>query len=224
MPGLTLVPVPAPTSAPATERGAERGHRERDPHTLPTFTDASIHEPTSPVLYLPPLLSALPRRISHTNSNAKEAATGNHDFYNQYYDRAPAHPTGLDIPKLPPHPDRLHPTATRLPDIDPASLALHRALHFLKPHDGFERLPYAEAFNWDEIGAAYRSDGSPTGEIEREWYIVAFRSRRRAGSDSAREFRFMLYCIRGIFLPTSRSQLYTRRIGWLTKKRYKTEG
>lgn len=135
------------------------------------------------MLYLPPLLSALPRHI--TNTNAKEASAGNHEFYNQYYDRTTSHPTGLDIPKLPPHPDRLHPTATRLPDIDPASLALHRALHFLKPRDGFAKLPYAEAFNWGEIGAAYRSDGVPRGEIEREWYIVAFRSRRREGSDSA---------------------------------------
>lgn len=190
MPGLTFVPVSL--SAPATDRETEGG-RERDPHALPTFTDASLHEPTSPVLYLPPLLSALPRHI--TNTNAKEASAGNHEFYNQYYDRTTSHPTGLDIPKLPPHPDRLHPTATRLPDIDPASLALHRALHFLKPRDGFAKLPYAEAFNWGEIGAAYRSDGVPRGEIEREWYIVAFRSRRREGSDSAREFGSILCCV-----------------------------
>ncbi|KAG8710706.1 hypothetical protein FRC08_016811 [Ceratobasidium sp. 394] len=179
MPGLTLVPVQP--SAPAVP--AERGQGERDPHTLPTFTNASIRDPTVPVLYLPPLLSALPRSISDTQE--RPATKGNHDYYNQYYGRVP--PTITPLPKLPPHPDRLHPTATRLPDIDPASLSLHRALHFLKPREGFAKLPYAETFNWDEIGNAYHSDEGvdAKGELEREWYVVAFRSRRKAGSDSA---------------------------------------
>ncbi|KAG8687210.1 hypothetical protein FRC09_013633 [Ceratobasidium sp. 395] len=179
MPGLTLVPVQP--SAPAAT--VEHDHGGRDPHALPSFTNASLRDPTSPVLYLPPLLSALPRSISYTKEPS--TTTGNHDYYNQYYSRASSSPAPL--PKLPPHPDRLHPTATRLPDIDPASLSLHRALHFLKPNEGFARLPYAEAFNWDEVGNAYHSDEGTgaKGELEREWYVVAFRSRRKEGSDSA---------------------------------------
>ncbi|QRV94116.1 hypothetical protein RhiJN_22134 [Ceratobasidium sp. AG-Ba] len=178
MPGLTLVPVQPPAPAPAP-----RGNGERDPHALPTFTNASLQDPTTPVLYLPPLLSALPRVIQEPKE--RSANTGNHDYYNEYYSRAPS--KGVPLPKLPPHPDRLQPTATRLPDIDPASLSLHRALHFLKPKEGFARLPYAEVFNWDEIGNAYHSEDGigVKGELEREWYVVAFRSRRKAGSDSA---------------------------------------
>ncbi|KAG8747133.1 hypothetical protein FRC10_002182 [Ceratobasidium sp. 414] len=179
MPGLTFVPVqPAVPAAPA-----ERGHGERDPHVLPTFTNASVRDPTVPVLYLPPLLSALPRSIPDIQE--RPATKGNHDYYNQYYGRVL--PTVMPLPKLPPHPDRLHPTATRLPDIDPASLSLHRALHFLKPKEGFAKLPYTEVFNWDGIGNAYHSDESvgAEGEVEREWYVVAFRSRRKPGSDGA---------------------------------------
>ncbi|KDN44487.1 hypothetical protein RSAG8_05534, partial [Rhizoctonia solani AG-8 WAC10335] len=179
MPGLTLVPVqPRATAAPVTR--SEGQQQERDPHTLPTFTNESVHAPQEPVLYLPPLLSALPTSLS---SRARDLSRGNHDHYNQHYGRASE---TTDLPKLPPHPDRLGPTATRLPDIDPASLSLHRALHVLKPRKGFANLPYAEAFNWDEISAAYRSevDKIADGELEREWYVVAFRSRRKAGSDS----------------------------------------
>jgi hypothetical protein len=57
----------------------------------------------------------------------------------------------------------------------------------LKPKEGFTKLPYAEIFNWDEIGNAYHSDEGvgAEGEVEREWYVVAFRSRRKPGSDSA---------------------------------------
>lgn len=182
MPGLTFIPI-QPQAAPQPD--AER--QERDPHLLPTFTNKSIHEPTEPVLYLPPLLSALPASLS-SKTLKPSRSRGNHDYYNQYYDR-PTDPVAL--PKLPPHPDRLHPTATRLPNIDPASLSLHRALHFLKPREGFARLPYAEVFNWGDIGAAYRSDDEKvaSGELEREWYVVAFRSRRKAGSDSGRKSR-----------------------------------
>ncbi|KAH6910428.1 hypothetical protein BKA70DRAFT_1221026 [Coprinopsis sp. MPI-PUGE-AT-0042] len=54
-------------------------------------------------------------------------------------------------------------TATRLPDIDPASLSLHKALHHFQPVTS----EYAEL----------------PEEDEREWYCVAFRSQRKAGSD-----------------------------------------
>ncbi|KAF8070171.1 hypothetical protein FPV67DRAFT_1486517 [Lyophyllum atratum] len=67
-------------------------------------------------------------------------------------------------------------TETRLPDIDPASLSLHKALHHFKPLDtDYVSKPYAEAFNWSQLVL-------PEDE-EREWYCVVFRSKRKAGSD-----------------------------------------
>ena len=67
-------------------------------------------------------------------------------------------------------------TETRLPDIDPASLSLHKALHKFAPKDAdYAATPYAEAFNWTELSL-------PEDE-EREWYCVVFRSKRKAGSD-----------------------------------------
>ncbi|KAJ7045507.1 hypothetical protein C8F04DRAFT_1065046 [Mycena alexandri] len=67
-------------------------------------------------------------------------------------------------------------TQTRLPDIDPASLSLHKALHHFKPNDAdYANTPYEEAFNWDQLTL-------PEHE-EREWYCVVFRSKRKAGSN-----------------------------------------
>jgi hypothetical protein len=71
-------------------------------------------------------------------------------------------------------------TSTHLPSIDPVSLSLHKALHKFKPRDSqYASKPYGEAFNWADLQL-------PVDE-EREWYCVAFRSRRRHGSDSARK-------------------------------------
>jgi len=68
------------------------------------------------------------------------------------------------------------PTETRLPDIDPASLSLHKALHRFRPlTDAYADVPYTAGFNWDDLEL-------PEDE-EREWYVVAFRSRRKDGSD-----------------------------------------
>lgn len=117
----------------------------RDPHDLPTFYSSG--EPTTPILYLPPLLSSLPNNISSLEVDT-------------------SHPP-LTI-------DRFD---THLPDIDPASLALHKALHRFQPlSDAYADVPYADGFNWHELDL-------PADE-EREWYIVAFRSIRKAGSDS----------------------------------------
>lgn len=67
-------------------------------------------------------------------------------------------------------------TETRLPDIDPASLSLHKALHHFKPlTPDYAEIPYGEAFNWDNLRL-------PEDE-EREWYCVVFRSQRKAGSN-----------------------------------------
>ncbi|KAJ7901819.1 hypothetical protein B0H14DRAFT_3723415 [Mycena olivaceomarginata] len=69
-------------------------------------------------------------------------------------------------------------TETRLPDIDPASLSLHKALHYFRPRDeNYARHPYSEGFNWDQLVL-------PEHE-EREWYCVVFRSKRKAGSDGS---------------------------------------
>lgn len=78
----------------------------------------------------------------------------------------------------PPIPQRSPPliTETRLPDIDPASLSLHKALHHFKPVNAdYASALYAEAFNWSDLVL-------PEHE-EREWYCVVFRSKRKAGSD-----------------------------------------
>ncbi|KAF9452371.1 hypothetical protein P691DRAFT_697331 [Macrolepiota fuliginosa MF-IS2] len=121
--------------------------KERNPHDVPIFDSKSLIEPTAPILYLPPLLSSLPEKI---NVAPEEAAPN---------------------PEYPPLV-----TETRLPDIDPASLSLHKALHRFRPlTPDYAATPYAEAFNWDELIL-------PQDE-EREWYCVVFRSKRKAGSD-----------------------------------------
>ncbi|KAJ6625665.1 hypothetical protein B0H10DRAFT_2002676 [Mycena sp. CBHHK59/15] len=67
-------------------------------------------------------------------------------------------------------------TQTRLPDIDPASLSLHKALHHFRPRSAdYASMPYSEAFNWDQLAL-------PEHE-ERDWYCVVFRSKRKPGSD-----------------------------------------
>lgn len=71
-------------------------------------------------------------------------------------------------------------TDTRLPDIDPVSLSLHKALHYFKPrNDKYASTPYGIAFNWADLVL-------PLDE-EREWYVVAFRSTRKEGSDGSRK-------------------------------------
>ncbi|KAJ7680311.1 hypothetical protein DFH06DRAFT_973162 [Mycena polygramma] len=115
------------------------GADERDPHSLPVFDE----DKSSPILYLPPLLSSLPESF-------------------------PSNPVPHDNPPLI--------TQTRLPDIDPASLSLHKALHHFRPYDDkYASTPYAQAFNWDRLVL-------PAHE-ERDWYCVVFRSKRKAGSD-----------------------------------------
>jgi hypothetical protein len=72
-------------------------------------------------------------------------------------------------------------TETRLPDIDPTSLSLHKALHQFRPSSpDYANTAYEQAFNWSELRL-------PKGE-EREWYCVVFRSRRKAGSDGICEY------------------------------------
>ncbi|KAG1870194.1 hypothetical protein DFJ58DRAFT_765101 [Suillus subalutaceus] len=66
---------------------------------------------------------------------------------------------------------------TRLPDIDPALLSLHKALHHFRPATPYyAEVPYDEAFNWTEL--------EPSENEERDWYCVAFRSKRLPGSET----------------------------------------
>ncbi|KAG6337081.1 hypothetical protein ID866_1992 [Astraeus odoratus] len=68
-------------------------------------------------------------------------------------------------------------TETHLPDIDPVSLSLHKALHHFSPlSGGYASLPYDQAFNWSDLRLPF--------DEEREWYAVVFRSKRKPESDS----------------------------------------
>ncbi|KAI0793230.1 hypothetical protein C8Q75DRAFT_550689 [Abortiporus biennis] len=117
-----------------------------DPHRLPEFNSTSLTSPSAPILYLPPLLSSLPQGYNH------------------------AFPPSSDKPYKPLN------TESRLPDIDPASLALHKALHEFRPITAeYAETAYAEAFNWGDLQLPEY--------LEREWYCVVFRSKRKQDSD-----------------------------------------
>lgn len=78
--------------------------------------------PEDPILYLPPLLSPLPDHARHEHR---------HDG---------------------PSEEELSNFDTRLPDIDPASLVLHQALHQFHPIDEqYAKRKYSKAFNWEEL-------------------------------------------------------------------------
>lgn len=69
-------------------------------------------------------------------------------------------------------------TDTHLPSIDPASLRLHAALRHLRPlTNAYAFVPYAAAFNWAALDLGLGPDSA------REWYVVAFRSRRSPAAD-----------------------------------------
>ncbi|KAF8586705.1 hypothetical protein K439DRAFT_1386773 [Ramaria rubella] len=137
MPGLTFT-IP---NHPAELLSRSDHDSSRDPHNIPTFEPGT----STPILYLPPLLSSLPASYP-----------------------TPQLETSLHHPPLI--------TETRLPDIDPASLSLHRALHYFRPiDDQYAARPYTSAFHWDQLQLPE--------EDEREWYCVAFRSLRKDGSD-----------------------------------------
>lgn len=132
--------------------------QSHDPHHLPKFSSTSLTKPTQPILYLPPLLSSLPYTYpTHIPFSSSRSTKSNSD--------SKSNPLT---------------TETRLPDIDPASLSLHKALHHFAPRDDrYAAVGYEEAFNWDELRLP--------AEEEREWYCVAFRSLRKPGSESGRE-------------------------------------
>jgi len=91
-----------------------------DPHLVPAFS--ADDPPSSPVLYLPPILSALPPGYTHRSLFL-----------------VPGGPTPLS-------------TDSHLPSIDEASLSLHRALHHFRPiTPEYASVSYPDAFNWDEL-------------------------------------------------------------------------
>ncbi|GAA5837913.1 hypothetical protein JCM11251_004697 [Rhodosporidiobolus azoricus] len=123
-------------------------------------------------LYLPPLLSLLPESISSSGYSTR-------------------YPSGTNTPaSISPTPLSSPPTAavqytlTRLPSIDAVSLSLHAALHSFRPVTPHYAIsPYASAFNWEELVledvSTAEGDVVDVVDEEHEWYIVAFRSRRR---------------------------------------------
>lgn len=182
--GAGLAPAPAPIDIPgrspsSSSRSSSRSSRGRDasPKSLPNLNDTARS---------PHGLSNLPavagRRISATSLAAP--------LFQAHHQPPPAaavpEPHADPILYLPPLLSRLPHEAvpdpsdefeTRLPDIDPASLALHQALHYLRPLGaGYARRAYPLAFNWHELALP--------AAAEREWYAVVFRSRRRPESES----------------------------------------
>ncbi|KAI0341924.1 hypothetical protein BDW22DRAFT_218789 [Trametopsis cervina] len=85
-------------------------------------------------------------------------------------------PPGYTHPPEPTSNYRPLTTDTHLPDIDPVSLLLHKALHNFQPVTSeYSVTPYDKAFNWKDLTLPEDS--------EREWYCVVFRSKRKEGSD-----------------------------------------
>jgi len=138
-----------------------------------------------PFLFLPPLLSRLPISAAPSSSRDRDdvgpalfdsaRAASSQSGYAAELDGADSAPVAY--------------TTSHLPTIDPASQALHHALHAFRPvTPRYATSPYADSFNWPDL----RLEDDSTGRVKRgarEWYIVAFRSRRNAGlpEDRARE-------------------------------------
>ncbi|GAA5868630.1 hypothetical protein JCM3774_003605 [Rhodotorula dairenensis] len=145
--------VEAEQRALCTVEDAIAAIRERSGLTTVSHRGESLAAP-DPLLYLPPLLSRLPSDSSSPSTSAPHPTTG--ESFIDY-------------------------TASHLPRIDAASLALHRALHAFRPTTPLYAIaPYPASFNWSDIVLEDELEGSVRTH-EREWYIVAFRSKRRQG-------------------------------------------
>lgn len=143
--------------------GSARGRRRSDEleavdaqtisshHTLPSVVDEVEISPT-PILYLPPLLSPLPER-AHEYAHSRDR---NHDYHEhsrvevkEVVEFADSRQTLSESNE---QVDPLRDFTTRLPHIDPASLALHQTLHHFKPlSNAYASLPYDKAFNWSSL-------------------------------------------------------------------------
>lgn len=124
---------------------------ERAAHELPRFEGA---DPTAPILYLPPLLSALPKTY-HGEVVPESSASSSSSDSDDDHSHAHAH----------------NYTETHLPSIDPVSLSLHRALHKFRPlDDRYANVPYGQAFNWAKLDLPL--------EEEREWLVLGLPATR----------------------------------------------
>lgn len=100
---------------------------------------------TTPLLYLPPLLSRLPVTSSPATPTV---STPEEDAKRAFSFEDPC--VGL--------------TQSSLPAIDDASVALHNALFKFRPTtENYYYLPYAESFNWNELVLPV--------EVQREWSV-----------------------------------------------------
>ncbi|KAL9110286.1 MAG: hypothetical protein Q9227_005193 [Pyrenula ochraceoflavens] len=119
--------------------------------TIPPQLPQQLNSPPTDTVYLPPLLSRLPQALLASASELPSPAPG--------------------------LPSAVGYTTSRLPSIDPASVALHKALlNFHAVTSNYATSPYQDAFNWSELELPL--------EVEREWYIVAFRSLRHPHSNT----------------------------------------
>ncbi|WWD17497.1 hypothetical protein CI109_101938 [Kwoniella shandongensis] len=133
-------------------------HQVSAHHSLPETTDEIS---TDPILFLPPLLSPLPNDQHHHHAH-------------EHGEHGHGHEQQLVLQGLI---DALKGFETRLPNIDPASLALHQALHHFRPiGTDYASTRYDEAFNWDQL--------TLPKAVQREWYCVVFRSRRKPESSN----------------------------------------
>jgi len=140
-------------------------------HHNPSFlTDGGI-DLTSTALYLPPLLSSLYVNVLGLAMPIQKF----HGCYRPYSCLETHNEPSRNIP-----PSCMF-TEARLPDIDSASLSLHKALHRFRPvTPDYATTPYVQAFNWDELHL-------PIDE-EHEWYCVSFRSTRKLESHGEGEY------------------------------------
>lgn len=105
-------------------------------HHLPS-TAGGI--PSDPVLYLPPLLSPLPHHVDKQEPHPHSHSHANAEVQKSIIASGGEQLTLTDF-------------RTRLPNIDPASLALHQVLHHFRPvNNDYARTPYEAAFNWADL-------------------------------------------------------------------------
>ncbi|WVN88155.1 uncharacterized protein L203_103356 [Cryptococcus depauperatus CBS 7841] len=138
-------------------------------HRLPAV-DAEIS--SDPILYLPPLLSPLPKRAEEDHRKGSEPDDA---LKSDIRIRVAEVDKRLGMKEEDEQMDPLKDFDTRLPHIDPASLALHQALHHFQPlTNAYPSTPYDQAFNWSGLSLPLST--------KREWYCVVFRSRRKPQS------------------------------------------
>ncbi|GAA5916128.1 hypothetical protein JCM8208_002216 [Rhodotorula glutinis] len=180
---LALVPPEEQVAQVVTERESDAVAAIR---ARPT-SSSSTGQPAQPFLYLPALLSRLPLPALESSSSRVEPGPGPALFDSA---RATSSPSGYapgsaaDATGAP-----VAYTASHLPTLDLVSHALHHALHAFRPvTPRYATSPYADSFNWADLRLEDDSSGRVKREA-REWYIVAFRSRRNDGlpEDRARK-------------------------------------